>query len=99
MRFGSSVRMVFLVAGTAALSGCGFLPSTDKLEFAVTGDLPTDHASTFRNIDPKINEVQAQGYCADGYEKLSETTVPSDSGTLQEWRVRCAPYVVSFLPF
>ena len=92
-------RCLMVAAAAALLSGC---IHTESQEFAVTGNsMPAPPGTVFRTSDPNVNDVQARGYCASGYEKLGEQTVATeDGGTLQEWRIRCIPYgTLSFLPF
>ncbi|HLY57795.1 MAG TPA: hypothetical protein VKS60_19685 [Stellaceae bacterium] len=91
-------RCLTLAAAAALLSGC---ISTESQDFAVTGAAPSPPGTVFRSTDPNVNDVEAKGYCAAGYEKLGEQTVATeDGGTLQEWRVRCIPYgTLSWLPF
>lgn len=95
MRHQISLAVASLLMASA-LAACA--PSYHQ-EFAVTGASPAPAGTEFRNSDPKINDVEARAYCADGYDKLSTQTQPSDSGPIEEWRVRCKPYTVSLLPF
>ena len=85
-----------VLVGGLALSACSLLPPSPDQEFAVTGSAAAPADAMFRSHDPNINDVQARAYCADGYDKLSESTIPTDGGDLTEWRVRCTPYSVSF---
>ena len=96
MTSASVARLAAALIGCGLLSGCDLLPPSQPQEFAVSGTAPAPADQVFRSHDPKINDVQARGYCADGYDKLAETTIPSDGGDLTEWRVRCTPYEVSF---
>jgi hypothetical protein len=85
----------------ALVMGCAVASCAPSLqqEFAVTGAPPAPANTPFRNSDPNINDVEARAYCADGYEKISSESRPTDSGTIDQWRVRCTPYSVDFLPF
>lgn len=98
MRNGVLVRVSLAVLSVSMLGACGFLPASRQQEFSVTGASPVQQAALFRNTDPNINDVLARQYCADGYQRLEQTTVAADPGSLERWRVRCTPYEVRFLP-
>jgi hypothetical protein len=89
MRIG---RLALVGFSASWLGACGFLPPSQQQEFSVSGAPPTQTAGTFQNADPEINDALARQSCADGYEKLGEQTLPADPGTLEVWRVRCAPH-------
>lgn len=90
------IRPLAALACAALVSACGLLPETQPQEFAVSGAAPAPAGTVFRNHDPAINDVEAKGYCADGYDKLGESKQPTDSGDLTVWQVRCTPYEPSF---
>ncbi|HVJ53242.1 MAG TPA: hypothetical protein VM689_12305 [Aliidongia sp.] len=97
MRMEFLARLGAAAAAVSMLGACGFLPPTETEEFTVTGAV-AQQAGTFRNTDPNINDLNAKLVCADGYEKVDQATLPADPGSLEVWRVHCAPYSVSFLP-
>jgi hypothetical protein len=84
-------RAVAAIAVVGFLTGC---VEAEYQEFAVTGASPSPAGTVFRTSDPNLTDAQAHDYCAGGYEKLSEQTMPTDSGTIQVWRVRCEPQAV-----
>ena len=86
------VRLVLPFVLVGSVAACA--PSYPQ-EFAVTGAPASQQGTMFRNSDPKINDVLARSYCADGYDKLSDQTQQTDSGPIEEWRIRCTPYSVS----
>jgi hypothetical protein len=98
MRLVFRPRRAIILSAALGLAGCGFLPASQPEDFAVTGAPPSPAGTLFRSSDPDINAVQARGICADGYDKLGTSTLPTDSGTLEEWQLRCKEYSVSFLP-
>ena len=85
--------LIAVVSGLCLVAAC--TPLTPQ-PFAVTSSAETAPPGTmFRSNDPNINDVQAKGFCADGYEKLDESVQPSDGGNWTEWHVRCTPYHVT----
>ncbi len=85
-------HLALLALGTLSLGACsGFLPPSQQQQFAVSGAVASTPA-TFRNTDPQINDRAAQQICVEGYSKLGAQTLPADPGTLEEWRVECAPH-------
>jgi hypothetical protein len=86
------MRVAFAVAAALILGGCSLMPPSQQQEFTVSGAVPAATPAPFRNTDPQIDAVLARQYCADGYQKLGEASLPSDSGTLQQWQIRCTPY-------
>ncbi len=98
MRIGFLARVGIALLGTSALGACGFLPASQNPDFTIAGSVAPQPAD-FRNADPQVNDQIAKLYCADGYHKLDEMTLPSDSGTFAVTRVECTPYGDwSFLP-
>jgi len=96
MRVVFAARVSLLAVLLPSLVACAIEPQ----KFAVTGQTepsPTD--ALFRSHDPNVTDLKAKAYCADGYDKLDETTLPTNDGTLTQWQVRCTEYRVSFLPF
>jgi hypothetical protein len=86
----AGLMLGFILAGCAA---------PQQQDFAVTASATASPPGTqFRSNDPNANDVLAKGVCADGYQKLDESTQPTDSGDLTEWHVRCTPYA-AILPF
>jgi len=90
MRFGNFALVLFSASWVGA---CGLLPPSQPQEFAVSAATPMPAPSLFGNTDPNLNDLLARQGCIDGYEKLAEQSVPADPGTLQIWRVRCAPHM------
>ena len=37
----------------------------------------------------------AKQICTDGYDKLSEQSIPADKGSYSQWKLRCTPYSLS----
>jgi hypothetical protein len=96
MRFVFSVRLALLAVALPSLVACSIEPH----KFAVTAQAePSPPDALFRSHDPNLNDLKAKAYCADGYDKLDETTLPTNDGSLAQWQVRCTEYRVSFLPF
>jgi len=88
--------MALLAVSLPSLVACSIEPQ----KFAVTAQSePSPSDALFRSHDANLNDLKAKAYCADGYDKLDETTLPTYEGTLTQWQVRCTEYRVSFLPF
>lgn len=85
-----SLRLALVVLGAGSLGACGFLPPSEQQEFDVSAAAPAQ--GVFRNADPALNDKQAQGICATGYERLNQSTLPTESGSLDVQHVRCTPY-------
>ncbi len=84
------IRHLSLVLGSVLLLAACAAPAPQ--EFAVSQPAVVSPPGTlFRANDPNVNDVLAKGFCADGYQKLDESTLPTDSGDLKAWRVQCAP--------
>jgi hypothetical protein len=99
MRIGFFARLGAAVLGVSALGACGLLPDAAPQTFAVVGAI-APQADDFRNTDPNVNDVTARLYCADGYQKLDQATLPADPGSFEQWRVQCTPHsLLSSLPF
>ncbi len=95
MRFPAGFALV-VVASCLSVSCAPSLPQ----EFAVTGAAPAPAGTTFRNSDPNINDVEAESLLRRRPTKSSASRPqPTDSGPIQEWRVRCSPYtLLSWIP-
>jgi hypothetical protein len=89
MRSGNFMVAMF---GALSLAACGFLPPSQQQEFAVSAAPATSTAGLFGTRDPNLNNALARQGCVEGYEKLTEQTLPADPGTWEVWRVRCAPH-------
>ncbi len=89
MRVGLVGALALAVVG---LAGCS---NSTPQEFTVAGIVANPGASQYANTDPAIDGVLAKQLCADGYDKLDETTVPADKGSYSQWKLRCTPYHVS----
>jgi hypothetical protein len=85
-----SLRLALVVLGAGSLAACGFLPPSEQQQFDVSAAAPSQ--GVFRNADSNLNDTLAQGICATGYEKLNQSTLPAESGSLDVVHVRCAPY-------
>ncbi len=81
-----------LALGVVCLGGCA---NSTPQEFTVAGIVANPGASQYANTDPTIDAVLAKQLCADGYDKLDETSVPADKGSYSQWKLRCTPYHVS----
>jgi hypothetical protein len=93
-------RFALIVFGASWLGACGFLPPSQQQQFSVSAAPPTQIAGVFSNTDPNLNDSLARQGCVEGYEKVSGQTLPADPGTLDVWRVQCAPHDPwTWLPF
>jgi hypothetical protein len=98
MRIGFLARLGAAAFGISALGACGFLPPSQNPDFTVVGAI-APQPDIFRNADPNVNDLTAKLYCAEGYERLEQTTLPADPGSFEVSRVQCTPYTLwSFLP-
>jgi hypothetical protein len=99
MRIGFLARLGAAALGVSALGACGFLPPSSTPDFTVAGAVAAQ-PDVFRNADPNVNDVVAKLYCAEGYQRLDEMSLPAEPGSFTVWRVQCTPYETpwAFLP-
>jgi hypothetical protein len=88
----AAFRVSALTAISVMVGACGFLPPSQQQEFAVTGTVTAAQPTAFLSTEPDVNAVVAKQMCADGYEVLGTSVLPSDKGDMTGWKVRCTPY-------
>jgi hypothetical protein len=88
------LRRVALALLLPGLGACGLMPPSQQQSFNLSSDpaMRPAVAKPFQNTDPNINAVLAKQICVDDFQKLNQKTLPADSGTIDQWTVRCAPY-------
>jgi hypothetical protein len=93
MRLDAACRLTACLA-LLGLADCGLLPDAQQQSFTVSGNpaVPPAGAKPFQNTDPKIDAVLAKQICVDEVRKLGQASLPADTGTIEQWRVECAPY-------